>query len=215
MSKSIYRKTGKKIWVVLSPIIYTLSPILASRLLFWISTGKKLDLEKPESFNEKLMWLKLFWQHPLVSICADKYEVRNYVESKGFTHILPKLYGKYENTNEIEWSILPDKFALKCSHGCGFNVICINKSKIDIPKESKKLQKWLQKRYAFEAAEIQYDSITPRIICEEYIETTAGFLPNDYKIYCFNGEPKLTLVCTERANEVRLKFMDLNWNEMI
>ena len=160
------------------------------------------------------MWLKLYDNNELVVKCADKYEVRKYVEDLGYKNLLPKLYGIYEQSEDIEWSKFPKKFAIKCTHGCGFNIICDDKSKLNINEANEKLKKWLKTRYVFEALESQYDKMIPRIICEEYIETKDGVLPNDYKIYCFNGKPKLTLVCTERAKEVKMKFMDLKWKEM-
>lgn len=214
MKKSSFRKIGKKFWLVLSPIIYKSSPVMASKILYRLSTGKKINLDTPKDFNEKLMWLKLNWQHPLVVKCADKYEMREYVENLGYLDILPELYGVYDNIEDIKWNDFPGKFALKCTHGCGFNIICNDKNKLDVSKAKKSIKKWMKTRYVFEAIEIQYDKMKPRIICEKYIETSAGILPNDYKIYCFNGEPRLTLVCTERSETVKLDFMDSEWNVM-
>ncbi len=214
MEKGILRILGKKVWLIVSPIICDISPVAASKILFLLSTGHKLNLNNPKTFNEKLMWLKLNWQHPLISQCADKHGVRQYVKECGYENILPKLYGVYDNVELIEWDKFPEKFALKCTHGCGFNIICDNKGKLDKSEAIGKMKKWMKTRYGFEAVEIQYDKIKPRIICEEYIETSAGLLPNDYKIYCFNGEPKLTLVCTERSKSVKLDFMDINWSPM-
>lgn len=214
MKNKRIRKFVKIVWRRITPIIYNISPIFSSKILFRISTGKKLNLKEPKTFNEKLMWLKLYDNNELVVRCADKYEVRSYVEELGYKDLLPKLYGSYDKVEDIEWSKFPEKFAIKCTHGCGFNIICNNKLKLNINEANKKLKKWLKTRYVFEALESQYDKMIPRIICEEYIETKDGLLPNDYKIYCFNGKPKLTLVCTERAKEVKMKFMDLDWREM-
>ena len=214
MKNKRVRRFVKFVWRRITPIIYNISPVFSSKILFRISTGKKLNLKEPKTFNEKLMWLKLYDNNELVVKCADKYEVRKYVEDLGYKNLLPKLYGIYEQSEDIEWSKFPKKFAIKCTHGCGFNIICDDKSKLNINEANEKLKKWLKTRYVFEALESQYDKMIPRIICEEYIETKDGVLPNDYKIYCFNGKPKLTLVCTERAKEVKMKFMDLKWKEM-
>ncbi|MBC5638998.1 MULTISPECIES: ATP-grasp fold amidoligase family protein [Clostridia] len=214
MKNKRVRRLVKFVWRRITPIIYNISPVFSSKILFRISTGKKLNLKEPKTFNEKLMWLKLYDNNELVVKCADKYEVRKYVEDLGYKNLLPKLYGIYEQSEDIEWSKFPKKFAIKCTHGCGFNIICDDKSKLNINEANEKLKKWLKTRYVFEALESQYDKMIPRIICEEYIETKDGVLPNDYKIYCFNGKPKLTLVCTERAKEVKMKFMDLKWKEM-
>lgn len=214
MENSNFRIIGKKIWLRFSPIIYTISPVAASKILFMLSTKRNLNLKNPKTFNEKLMWLKLNWQHPLVSQCADKYELRQYVKQCGYENIMPQLYGVYDNVKYIEWDKFPEKFVLKCTHGCGFNIICDDKDKLNKNEAIVKIKKWMKTRYAFEAAEVQYDKIKPKIICEEYIETPAGFLPNDYKIFCFNGEPRLTLVCTERSKILKRDFMDINWNPM-
>lgn len=214
MKSKKVRGLVKVVWRKVTPIIYNISPVFSSKILFRVSTGKKLNLKEPKTFNEKLMWLKLYDDNELVIKCADKYEVREYVDSLGYKSILPKLYGSYEHVEDIEWDKFPEKFAIKCTHGCGFNIICDDKSKLSINEANKKLKKWLKTRYVFEALESQYDKMIPRIICEEYIETKDGLLPNDYKIYCFNGQAKLTLICTERTKEVKMKFMDLEWNEM-
>ncbi len=173
-----------------------------------------MNLKNPADFNEKLMWLKLNWKNPLIVQCADKFEVRDYIIKCGFLDLLPDLYGVYEKPDDIEWDKLPEKFVLKCTNGCGCNIICHNKKELDINDALSMLGKWIKSRYVFEALELHYDKIIPRIICEEFIQTSDGLLPNDYKIYCFNGEPKITLVCTDRNTNLKLKFMDLNWNEM-
>lgn len=214
MKKSNFRILGKHMWVKISPVIYKLSPKIASYVLYTLSTRKILNLKNPTTFNEKLMWLKLNCEDDLVVKCADKYELRSYIKEYGYDEIMPKIYGVYEDVEDIEWDLFPKKFALKCTHGCGFNIICDNKEQLDIEESKKLLTRWMKTRYVFEAVETQYDKMKPRIICEEYIETKSGLLPNDYKIYCFNGKPKLTLVCTERNENVKLDFMDLDWNTM-
>lgn len=210
MIRNAYVRANQMSFTALSVV----SPVLASRLLYRKTTGKRLDLRNPEDFNEKLQWLKLFWQNPLVVKCADKYEVRNYVKDCGCDEILNHLYGIYNDPFEIDWESLPNKFAIKCTHGCGFNIICDDKESLDKDETYKQLNQWLKIRYDRRALEVHYAKIKPRIICERYIETEAGLLPNDYKVYCFNGKPKLVLVCSDRSNNLRLNFADLNWQRM-
>jgi len=214
MVKNKFRIFGKKLWRIISPIFFYTSPSLGSKILYILSTRKYLNLKNPKDFNEKLMWLKLNWQSPLIIKCADKYEVREYLTAHGYSNLLPKLYGVYSESKDIDWDELPEKFVIKCNHGCGCNIICDDKKKLNKNEASIKLDEWLKTRFAFEVLELHYDKITPRIICEEYIETNDGFLPNDYKIYCFNGEPKIILICTERDIDLKLKFMDIEWNEL-
>lgn len=195
-------------------ILVRLSPVLASKILFRLKTGKILNLENPRDFNEKLQWLKLYWRHPLVSKCADKYEVREYIKSCGCEEILNQLYGVYEDAREIDWDQLPEKFVLKATHGCGWNIICNDKSKLDKEKAKKQLNQWLKVDLSLHAAELHYGKIKPKIISERYIETDAGFFPIDYKVFCFNGEPKVVRVTTDRGSGFKLSHLNLNWEEL-
>ena len=194
-------------------LLYIL-PVLASKYRYRKVTGQKLDLKNPRNFNEKLQWLKLYWQNPLVVKCADKYGVREYAKDCGCEEILNQLYGVYEHPSEIDWGNLPDKFALKCTHGSGFNIICDDKKKLDKEQTLKQLNEWLKTRYGRQTAEIHYTYIRPRIVCEQYIETDAGLLPIDYKFFCFNGKPELVVVCSDRSSDVRFICANLDWQPM-
>lgn len=208
--KQVYKKWNERYFRYL----YKISPVYASKYLYFVCTGKKLNLKNPQNFNEKLQWLKLYWQNPLIVKCADKYGIYEYVKSCGNEEILNELYGVYESTSEINWDKLPNKFALKCTHGCGYNVIANNKNELNQKEVFNKINKWLGESYGYRAAEIHYDKIEPRIIVERYIETDAGLMPNDYKIYCFNGKAKLALVCSDRGTKLKLNFVDLDWNRL-
>ena len=192
------------------------SPKTASKILFNKNQSKKLDLKNPKTFNEKLMYLKLndYYDNELVTICVDKYRVREYIQKKGCNEILNELIGVYDNTDEIDFKKLPQKFVLKCNHGCGYNIICDNKKRLNIEETKEKLNTWMKEEYWRKYAETNYKNVEKKIICEKYLDTDAGFLPNDYKIYCFNGEPKLILVCTDRAKKTKLCFFDLDWNKL-
>ncbi len=176
--------------------------------------GRQLNLTNPEDFNEKLQWLKLYWKNPLVSQCSDKYGVREYVAARGCADTLNELYGVYERAADIPWESLPRKFALKCTHGCAYNIISDDKEKVNRLFTLARLEWWLRSSYGRRYAEYQYLPITPRIVCERYIETTAGFLPHDYKIYCFNGKPHYVGVATDRATHARWNFLDMQWERI-
>lgn len=204
--------TGLRKKVIASLIKY--APVTASKYLYKKTIGQKLNLKNPRNFNEKLQWLKLYWQHPLVSKCADKYEVREYIKQCGCEEILNELYGVYENAVKIDWDKLPKKFVLKTTNACGTNIICDDKDKLNKNESIKNLSKWLKIDYSLIYAELHYSKITPRIICEKYLETKSGFLPNDYKIYCFNGNAKLILIAFDRDKDLKLIFLDLEWNRL-
>lgn len=205
---SLYRK----VFAVFVATLIKCSPYLATKFLYRRRIGKPLNLKNPSNFNEKIQWLKLYWRHPLVVKCGDKYEVRNYVKELGFTEILLKTHGVYRNTEEIDWDILPDKFAMKVTSGCGYNIICKDKKQLNINEIKSKLKNWMKTNYSLKYAEIHYEKMTPRILCEEFINTCDGTLPVDYKIYCFNGKPKIILVTTERESGYKRYFFDTKWN---
>lgn len=191
-------------------------PKTLSKILFKKTQNKSLDFKNPKTFNEKLMLLKLkdYNKNPDVWKCCDKYLVRDYVKEKGISEVnLPKILGVYNNANDIDFSTLPNKFVLKCTHGCGYNIICKNKATLDLDKTRKTLNKWLKVKFGYETAETHYIHEKPRIICEKFIEGLDS-LPYDYKVYCFNGIPKCILVCSERDKDLRLNFYDLKWNEL-
>lgn len=194
-------------------LISAISPVITSKILYKKANGDTLNLKNPRSFNEKLMWLKLntYYNNDLVTICADKYLVRNYVKECGYGYLLNDLIGVWDSVDEINWNKLPQKFAIKCNHGCGYNIICSDKSKLNIEKSKMKLRRWLNEDFWKISAEVNYKYIPKKIICEKYLDTNQGFLPYDYKIYCFNGEPKTILLVMDRGEEKRGAFMSLDW----
>lgn len=207
--KSTLLKVRKKSKVIISSI----SPVLMSKMLYKKAFGKPLNLNNPETFNEKLMWLKLntYYKNPLVTQCADKFLVREYIRKCGLDHFLNNLIGVWDSVNDINWNNLPHKFVLKCNHGCGYNIICDDKSKLDIEESKRKLRQWMKEDFWRFSAEVNYKYIPKKIICESYLDTDQGFLPYDYKIYCFNGVPRAILLVMDRNGEKKGAFMTTNW----
>lgn len=178
--------------------------------------GRMPNLKNPQSFNEKLFWLMLYWRHPLKSYCADKYAVRSYVKEHGFGHILPELVGVYEKSSEIDFDTLPERFVLKCTHGCGFHIICKNKSELDWEEAKRKLDAWMKVDISKFMGEIHYALIQPRIICECYLDDLSGDIPIDYKVYCFAGHAHCTLVVSERSSgSKKLDVYDREWRHKL
>lgn len=174
--------------------------------------GKKLDLNAPETLNEKVLWLKLHEYHkPIYTQCADKYRVREFVTERGCGELLNELYGVYSSAEEIDFDKLPNQFALKCNHAAGFNIICEDKSQLNIPKVKEQLDQWLKQDFSRKLSEPQYREIPRRIICEKFIDN-GGELPDDFKFYCINGEPKVVMLCRERASgETKFYYFDMEW----
>lgn len=211
--KKVYRFFAKKTMTILCKI----SCKTASKLLYKNLLKKKLNLKNPETFNEKLMKLKLenYNYNEDVFKCSDKYCVREYAKKCGVSEEnLPTLLKVFNNVNEINIGKLPQKFVLKCSHGYGFNIVCKDKNTFNVEEAKKNLLKWSKTKFGYASCETHYTHIKPTIFAEEFIEGEDGKFPNDYKLYCFNGIPKLVLVCSEREEKLKLNFFDLNWNEL-
>lgn len=199
----------------LSEILTLISPTVNTKFLYRHNFHKKLDLNNPVTLNEKLLWLKLnkYMTNPLVIQCADKYLVREYIEKCGCTEILNELYGVYKTPDEIVWEDLPDKFALKWNFGAGFNIICNDKASLDEKEIKRKLKKWGKSKCWLAHSEMQYKYIPKRIVCEKYLEPENGRLPEDYKVYCFNGKAEFVMICVGREHgHPKFYFVDRDWN---
>lgn len=173
---------------------------------------RNLSLKHPILYNDKLQWLKLYWRDNLAIICADKYEVRSFIEQNIGSQYLNDLYHIYHSVSEINIDELPNQFVLKGTHGSGFNIICTSKSNFDIKKEFSKIDLWLKLNYFYKGREWVYQSIKPRIIAEKYLSDKNGNPPMDYKIYCFNGIPRLVQVDIDRFGRHKQNFYDCEWN---
>lgn len=177
--------------------------------------NKKLQLTNPQTYNEKINWLKLYWDNDLASVCADKFAVRDYVKQKGLSFLLNELIGVYEHVNEIDFDKLPEQFVLKATHGSGWNIICTDQSALDIQKSKKKMKAWLTDRYYLHSGEMIYKHIKPRIICETLIQSgNSNNGLQDYKIFCFNGKPFVIAVYTDRDDGRYCDFFDIKWNHL-
>lgn len=171
------------------------------RFIYFLRTGKILDLRNPKDLNEKMFWLSRYWRIPLISLCSDKYKVREYLTSKGCGDILNECYGVYNDANEIDFDSLPNKFVLKCNHGSRMNIIVEDKSTLNIEKACKTLNTWVRFQYG-RGTEWQYKDIEPRILAEKYLEGKDGKMI-EYQIFCFNGRPMFFLVRNDlRKSEV-------------
>ena len=204
-------------------------PVLANRgFLNWLSDetilkiqfkdrmGKKLSIEKPKTFNEKLQWLKLYDRNPLYTNLVDKYAVRKYIaETIGEEYLIP-LIGVWDKFEDIDFSKLPNQFVLKCNHDSGGVVICTDKSKLDIDAVRKKINKSLKRNYYHYGREWPYKNVKPRIICEKYMIDKLGTELKDYRFFCFNGEPAFIVVdfnITDKS-KTRRNLYDLDWKLM-
>ena len=186
--------------------------------------GKKLNLKTPKTFNEKLQWLKLYHRKPQFTDMVDKYKVREYITSRvGSEYLIPSL-GVWDDPDQIDFEALPDKFVLKCTHNSGYGTcICQDKSKLDVEKAKQDLRKGLAQDFYRTSREWPYKNVPHRIVGEQFMVDEACIDPNkaliDYKVFTFNGEPKLIYVYQSAHTEEGGKpvntycdVFDLGWN---
>lgn len=194
-------------------LLYRVSPEVLVNYRYFIARGRLPNLAAPKTFDEKLLWLMLYSQDPLKSQCADKLGLRTYVEQMGRGYLLPKLIGVYDDVDEVDFDSLPNRFVLKCTHGYNANLICRDKAQLDIAEAQHKLRSWMNEKISKVTGELHYDSIVPRILCEEFLDDLANEVPVDYKIYCFGGKAHCTMVCTERGlgSDPNIDFYDREW----
>jgi len=190
--------------------------------------GTKLHLDNPQTFNEKLQWLKLHDRNPLYTTLSDKYAVRQYIKDKiGEKYLIPLLGGPWESFDEINFDALPNQFVLKCTHDSGGVVVCRDKSRFDINAAREKISRCLKRNYYLIGREWPYKNVPPRIIAEQYM-TDDGDIPEsdgperitdlkDYKFFSFNGTVKVMYVASNRAStteETNYDFFDMDFQHL-
>lgn len=184
------------------------------RLLYRNRMKKKLNLQKPETYNEKLQWLKLYDRQAKYTDLVDKYVVKSYVENLiGKDYIIPTL-GVWDNFEDINFDRLPQQFVLKCTHDSGGLVICTDKANFNEDKAKKRIQHALKRNYYLNTREWPYKNVKPRIIAEEYLVDEHINDLQDYKFFVFDGRVEAMFVATGRNTDAEtcFDFFDRNFN---
>ena len=175
--------------------------------------GTPLHLDAPQTFNEKLQWLKLYDRKPEYTMMVDKYRVREYITQKiGAEYLIP-LLGVWDSPDEIDFAALPEQFVLKCNHNSGLGMcICKDKSTLNLRRVRRELRKGLRQDYYLPGREWPYKDVPRKIIAEKYMSDGSGSDLRDYKFYCFNGEPRFCQVISNRSTKETIDFFDMDWN---
>ena len=178
--------------------------------VFFRKHGYRPNMDNPQTFSEKIMWLKLYYQDPLITTCSDKFAVKDYVtEHIGEQYIVPTI-ASWESPRDIDFDALPDKFVLKVNWSSGYNIIVKDKSKIDKEEIIEQLEMWMRpaSNSYYEFFNWGYKHMKPVIYAEKYIEQVAGQV-YDYKFYICNGKFEYMFIATERTTTgVTYTFFD-------
>ena len=189
------------------------------KLMFRARMGRRLNLKNPQTFNEKLQWLKLYNRKPEYSDMVDKCEAKKYVAERiGEEFIIPTL-GVWDSFDEIDFSSFPNQFVLKCTHDSGGLVICKDKANFDIDEARRKINRSLENDYYLWGREWPYKDVLPRIIAEPLLKDDATKegeqeCLTDYKLFCFNGVPKIIYISKDKAQNPTTDFFDMEFNHL-
>ena len=183
------------------------------KILYKRYTGETLNIDNPQTFREKIQWLKLNYREPKLTLCADKYKVREYIKNLIGEKYLTPLIGVYDSVEDIDFDSLPDRFVAKVNWGSGQNIIVTDKSKADINDIKQKLSYWIKphSNHYFGGLEWCYKNIEPKIIIEEYLESLSKSAL-DYKFMCFDSKPYYCWVSNKYLDTQERSFYDLDWN---
>ena len=170
------------------------------KILHWINTGKKLNLDNPQTYSEKCQWMKLYYQRPELTTMVDKYEVKQYVADRIGKEYVVECYGVWNHFDDIDFDKLPNQFVLKTTHSSGGYVICKDKNSFNREEAKTKLERFLSKKYFLPAREWAYKNVKPRIIAEKYMDSLGKPESIEYKITCMGGAVFTVTVCSGIAH---------------
>ena len=184
------------------------------KMVYWIKTGKKLNLDNPKTFCDKLNWLKLNNVHPEYTNLVDKVKVREYVNNLMGRDMFFPLYGAWDHYSDIDFDSLPDKFVLKCNHDSASVNVIKDKSKMNHAELEKFYEGRLRINPYNMGREYPYKDVKPKIIAEKYMVPDGESDINDYKFFCFDGKPEMLFVATDRSDDCRFDFYDMDFNHL-
>lgn len=211
--KKLKKLLGKNTIAHFYRSLWFLSDKAYVKLIYRLRMGKKLDLENPQTFTEKLQWLKLYDHNPQYQSMADKLKMRDFVKEKIGEGHTASILGVYDKWEQIDFDKLPKAFVLKTTHDSGSYVVCKDKATLDKPTAKKKITKSLKRNYYKTTREWQYKNIKPQIIVEEFLDDGNSNL-TDYKFFCFNGKCEFLYVMQETSELPTQVILDTNYKKL-
>lgn len=204
------KRIAKKMTNILSAKQYT-------QFRYFSIHHKFPDLKHPKTYNEKLLWMKLYDYNPKYNIMVDKYDAKKYVaDIIGEEHIIPT-YGVWDSFDDIDFESLPNEFVLKTTHDCGGIYVCKDKTQFNREEAKKFIDRHLKYNYYWQGREWPYKDIKHRVIAEAYMTDESGYELKDYKFFCFNGNPEIMFIASDRmteGEETKFDFFDMSFNHL-
>ncbi|MBR0277326.1 MAG: glycosyl transferase [Clostridia bacterium] len=183
------------------------------KLFYRLKFNKELNLENPQTFNEKMQWIKLYDRKPEYTVMVDKYAVKKYIADKiGEEYVIP-LIGVWDKYDDIDFAKLPNQFVLKATHNSGGLFICKDKSKFDEKEVKKIFDRALKQNYYYHMREWPYKNVPPKILAETYMEDKNTETLIVYKVFTFGGVPKIIQVIqNDKKENEAIDYFDTEWN---
>lgn len=181
---------------------------------YWWGIGRFPNLDTPQTYNEKLCWLKLNARRPEYTKMVDKYDAKEFARNIiGNDYIIPT-YGVWDRFEDIDFDALPNEFVLKTTHDSGWVIVCKDKAKFDKNSAKKKVEESFKNNLYYYHREYPYKDVKPRIIIEKLMVENGGGGLKDYKFFCFDGKVKMLFVATDRPVDTRFDFFDRDFNHL-
>jgi hypothetical protein len=185
-----------------------------NKLAFFIAFGRRADFDHPRTFNEYVCARKVRLDEYGLWKYTDKYEARNYVEKKIGSGYLNEIFGVYDSFEEIDFSMLPDRFVLKMTHGSAYNMVIADKKTFDFRKAARQFGRWEKENYYYKGREKNYFNISPRILCERFIEPKKEEGLTEVKVFCFGGKAKFLSYNCIVNGKVHTNVYDQTWKRI-
>lgn len=176
--------------------------------------GRPLNLNDPQTLNEKIQWLKLNERDAFHTVCADKLAVREYLKQFGEENLVP-LFFATNDWRKITREALPDvPCIVKCNSGSGCYQIIRNKDQVNIKDLQTQCRRWMTGNFYYKTQEWQYKAIKPCILVEKLLLDKNGHIPNDYKLHYINGELQFVYCSIDREGANYRSIYTPSWERM-
>jgi hypothetical protein len=185
-----------------------------TRIQFLYKFRRLPRLNNPITFNEKLQWLKLNYRDPLITKCANKSTVREYVCNQYSDDILIPQIAEFSSGSDFKLSEMPKQFVIKAAHASGWNYICKDKHEADEASIRGLIDTWVISDFSIMGREAMYRGSKRVVVCENFLTGGNGVVPRDYKFFCFHGEPRFVQVDYDRFSGHSRTLYNMDWMKL-